>query len=397
MLRRLAAASVLTAALAAPAAAQDIMSGIAADGLAATEARLAALPDASPDARFALGGVRFLRAVERALQARYRYAISPELDMLPILRLPVPFNPAPDPFDPAAIDSLFAEIEADMAGAIEALDTISDADEVGVVIDIERIWLDIDGDGAADAGEALPEIIGWTIGLRLGDGAPLPKIRFDTADAAWLSAYAHQLAAWASVIQALSPTEAITEVRASTAGFDRINTETGGFPWIDAQFGAFVDLAAILLTAIEQQPDPAHTRVALAHLQEMAADNRVFWARVAAETDNDREWIPNDAQTAAVGIVFPPGTAVSWQAVLKEVELVLAGERLIPYWRLGEGAGLNLRAIFENPPEIDIIALIQGSALLPYVEKGPLMSDEAFRRFDDLVQGESLLFAIVLN
>lgn len=397
MLRRLTLPLAVASVLAAPAAAQDIMSAIAADGLAATETRLAALPDASPDERFVLGGVRFLRAIERALQARYRYGISPELDMLPILRLPIPPNPSPDPFDPAAIDTLFAEIETDMAGAIEALGTISDSDEVGVILDIERIWLDIDGDGKADTGENLPDIIGWTIGLRLNDNQPLPKIRFDTADAAWLSAYAHQLSAWANLVQALSPTEAITEVLASAADYDRMNGETGGFAPFDAQFGAFVDLAAILLTAIEQQPDPVHTRAALAHLQEMAAHNRVFWARVETETDNNREWIPNDAQTAAMGIAFPPGTAESWQAVLTEIELVLAGERLIPFWRLGDGAGLNLRAIFEDPPEIDIIALIQGSALLPYVEKGPVMSDEAFRRFDQLVQGESLLFAVVLN
>ncbi|ROU01158.1 hypothetical protein [Histidinibacterium lentulum] len=379
------------------ASAQSLTERLAADGLAATESRLASLSAPSPDDRFALGGVRFLRSIERALQLRYRYGISPDLDMLPVLRLPIPPNPAPETFDPAAIDRLFAEIEGDMAGAIAALDTIADDDDVGVIVDIGDLWLDIDGSGTAGPGESLPEIIGWTLGMPLNDTLPPPEIRFDTADAAWLSAYAHQITAWSHIVRALSPTAAITEVLASAAEFDRINSEVGGFAARDAQFGTFIDLAAIVLGAIEQRPHPAHSRAALDHLQQMTADNRVFWARVSAETDNDREWIPNDRQTSVLGLEFPAGTAQSWQAVLKEIELVLRGERLLPYWRLGDGAGLNLRAILEDPPEIDIIALIQGSALLPYVETGPLMSGEAFRRFDQLVQGQSVLFAIVLN
>ena len=65
---------------------------IAERGLAETEAVLASMtaPDAS--ARFALGGVRFLGAIETALQTRYNTGINEGLAVqsgLPILRLPL--------------------------------------------------------------------------------------------------------------------------------------------------------------------------------------------------------------------------------------------------------------------------------------------------------------------
>ena len=71
----------------------DISTQIATDGLRATEAALAALPSPTPTDQFALGGVRFLTAIEVALQTRYRTGLSTALTDLadiPILRLPIP-------------------------------------------------------------------------------------------------------------------------------------------------------------------------------------------------------------------------------------------------------------------------------------------------------------------
>ena len=397
MIRTLFRSFIASLALAAPVQALDLTEMLAADGLVKTETRLSVIGGPTPDELFALGGTKFLRAIERGLQLRYRYGVSPELDMLPVLRLPIPPNPNPEPFRDEVIEELFAQIEADMAAAIKALDRIGDADDVGVIIDPERIWFDIDGDGVMTEGESLPEIVGWTLGLRLNDNQRMPTIRFDTSDAAWLSAYAHLISAFAEAVLALSPTEAIAEVRAASEGYQALNDATGGFARMDAQFGGGVDIAATLLTAIQQQPDPDHSRAVLAHLEAVIADNRVFWTRLAAETDNDREWIPSDAQTTALALTFPQGLGDTWLAVLSEAEELLKGERLLPYWRLGEGAGLNLRKLLTDPPEIDIIGFVHGGSLLPYAEEGELMSTDALRQFERLVRGESILFAVMLN
>ncbi len=76
---------------------------------------------------------------------------------------------------------------------------------------------------------------------------------------------------------------------------------------------------------------------------------------------------------------------------------MLQGDRLIPHWRFGAEAGINLRKLFENPPAIDLVTFIQGEGLLPYAEKGPRMSMDAWNDFERLVSGDAVLFALFLN
>ena len=80
----------MLAILATPAAAETISAEIGRAGLAATEARLAALPAASAEEAFALGGVRFLRAIESSFQIRWQNGLTDRTGMLPLLRLTLP-------------------------------------------------------------------------------------------------------------------------------------------------------------------------------------------------------------------------------------------------------------------------------------------------------------------
>ncbi len=389
---------------AAPAAAQSdlaISEMIATSGLAAAADTLAALPAPTATDRFALGGVRFLGALETALQARYAAGIPDSFSMLvdlPVLRLPIPENPTPGPFDPAMIEQMFGEMTADLALAIAALDGITDADAVSLRIDTADIWFDITGNGKRDEGEGLGDVTGFL----LGGFEPVPMnitVNFDTADAAWLSAYAHLLSGLSEVFLAFSPTESIRTVLDAEAAMATLA------PPVDAGLGYMdmpmmrdmADLFAILIGAIEQQPDPAHTQAAHAHLLDMIADNRTFWLRVAKETDNDAEWIPNKNQQSVLPIAFPADTGTRWLLVLSEAEALLNGTLLVPYWRLGDGAGINIGRMFTDPPLVDIAAFIQGYGLLPYMERGPLISGQSLMAFDQLVQGNAGLYMIVLN
>jgi hypothetical protein len=81
-----------------------------------------------------LGGVRFLGGIERALQLRYRVGLSDGMSLmsgLPILRLPLGENPSPEDLRARHDRRALRGVEADMAGAIEALDRIEDSDAVG--------------------------------------------------------------------------------------------------------------------------------------------------------------------------------------------------------------------------------------------------------------------------
>ena len=380
----------------------DVSALIAAQGLHATGAALSALPDPTPTERMALGGVRFLAGIEAALQTRYQTGISDGLSVmsgLPILRLPIAENPAPVPFEGRVIADLFAQVRTDMTAALDALAPISDTDTVALRIDTADIWFDIDASGSRSAGEGLTDLA--NLGLTGGFGEPLAgaAIRFDTADAAWLAAYAHLLAGFSDLVLAFNPTVAIDAALAGRAAMADINAAAGApiGPGMESDFDDYADLAVMVVDALERQPDPVLTRSAQAHWLAMIAQNRVFWQRVAAETDNDAEWIPNKAQVSALGLPFPPDTGQLWLNVLTEAEALLKGEVLMPHWRLADGAGIDMNALFQNPPEVDILGMIQGKDLLPFMRQGRLISGESLMRFEQMMAGDALLYMVILN
>ena len=378
----------------------DVSAQIGTAGLRATEAALAALPDPGASDQFALGGVRFLAAIETALQTRYRTGLSTTLTDLadiPVLRLPIPENPMPEPFNGAIIEGMFTQISTDMTGAISALAVITDASDVGLTINTADIWFDINMSGQREAGEGLIDVTGVTLNGGFAPNAK-PVIRFDTADAAWLSAYAHFLAGISDVVLAFGPAEAIDKVRATLPQLAALTPDPDPYEYsYDAEFGSYVDIAAMVLGALEGQPDVTHSRAAHAHFLAMIADNQSFWTRVAQEQDNQAEWIPNKRQVSALPIDFAPDTGATWLRVLADAEAVLNGDLLIPHWRMGDGAGIDLAALMENPPPVDLIGMIQGGDLLPYARAGRLMSWDSLARFDQMMQGDAGLFMVILN
>lgn len=376
----------------------DYSAMIAQNGLRATEAALVARANLTPDDLFALGGLRFLGAIETALQTRYRSGMAgglAEMTNIPILRLPIPENPAPEPFDPAIIATLFTAVTQDMDAARAALNQIGDDEAVGVVINTDDLWFDINMNGTRDDCEGVLDITGQGLDPF---GPPLNGItvRFDTADAAWLSAYAHLLSGLSETVLAFDPTEAITATLASVAAMEAFGRPAPD-PWGMGDFGQYADMAAIIIGALEVQPDPARTGAAHAHLKDMIAGNRTFWSRVALETDNEAEWIPNKNQQSALPIAFPPDTGARWQAVLADAEALLNGNLLIPHWRIGENAGINLARLFQDPPEVDIVGMIQGETLVPYMEQGRRIDSNSLMLFDQLMQGNAGLYMVILN
>ena len=162
-------------------------------------------------------------------------------------------------------------------------------------------------------------------------------------------------------------------------------------------FGRQVDRVAIILHALATKPDPALAASAHDHLLATIRENRRFWSLVEVETDNDSEWIPNDRQVSGLGLNMPPGTGAHWQAILADAEAILTGQLLVPHWRYGAEAGIDVSLMFRDPPRVDLVAMVQGEGFLPYVRKGPQASAQSWREFENLVWGDSLLFAIFLN
>lgn len=380
-----------------PLAAQDLSAQIAAQGLTATEAQLAALPTPTEADRFALGGIRFLRAIEATFQTRYRTGMDDPTGMIPLIRLNQ--GTAPDAtFQPGDVAALFAQAASDMQAARAPLAGLATGPEFSLEIRLSDLWFDVNADSTRTPDEDLMQLLGPSLmGFAWFDrdpAAPAPMIRFDRADAAWLSAYTHLLEGVAETVLAYDPTDALTRAAATRDGIAALSPPA--FSEWD-MFTPGLDALWVILEALDQQPDAARLTQARDHFLSMVAENRAFWAAVETETDNDAEWLPNARQTSALGLTLPPETGATWLSVLADGEALLKGEKLIPYWRLGDGAGVNLGRMFTDPAPIDVKDWIQGAGALPYLEQGDIVTAESWTRFQQMMGGDAMLISIWLN
>ncbi len=382
---------------AAGAAQPDPSRMIATMGLARSEAALAGAAPADADGRMALGAVRFLRAIEKTLQLRWKHDARLEIPGLPLLDLPFPPNPAPRPSDPALISRLFETLGEDMAATRAPLEAIGPQEDASLTLDLGDLWFDVNDNRRRDPGEALLEIAARSLSPQRQRLPESTIVRFDRADVDWLIAYTELLSGSAALVAAFDPTEAIARVRKSRGAMQDLLGDTAPGNGIGMLYGSWADQAAMLLGALQQQPDPDRTREARRHWLKMIAANRAFWAGIARETDDENEWIPNERQHAALGFELPAGTADAWLAVLEDARAVLEGERLVPFWRIDPAGGINIKRLMEDPPAGDLAGWIQGWSLVPYMERGPLIGDENLRRFQALVAGRALLMAFLLN
>jgi hypothetical protein len=369
---------------------------LAESGLAAADAALAARTQ-SPETSFQLGGVRFLRAFETMLQTRYA-SYDGDVGFLPGMRTPLPHNRAAR-FDPAFLETALTGALTHLKGAEAALAPAVNG-EFATSLPLQAVWLDVDRNGERADWESLDVLLagmGAAADWTRSDGT----IRFDTADAEWLAAYVHMLSGMSELVLSLDPTPAIRTVYEG-----RVQLERAGPLSPDPLFGTddVIDQIAAVLMTLEGKPDATRTRSALAHFQKMIAHNRKFWPEMMAESDNDHEWLPNPSQTSPFGVAITSEVASSWQEVLSEIDDMLAGRTLVPYWRTpygfnpGErGVGVNMRRLLSDPGDMNLVLLIQGAAVAPYLETGKLATMDAWNRFAAMTQSDGLLIALLLN
>ncbi len=360
------------------------------------------------EARFSLGVAHFLGAIEYLAQSWYRYGLS--VDSLgiaagmPFLRLPIPENPDPETFS----NDEFVQVLEGMIARLEAADAalMNIDSDVKLVIQFDQLRLDLDGDGNAEDAERL-----WSIYARLnqlamgiGDEPPALEIAFDQGDVHWLRGYSNLLAAmletWLAVDNqamfdngahlffpdATSPHDILQNEAILNDDFIPINTTT-----IDA-------VALIYLSLSLDIDEPERLEKALTHLEETIAQSRLSWAAILAETDNDREWVPNSKQDSVVPTNLTPEMIDGWLMFLDEAEGILQGNILLPHWRVSDpNVGINLRRAFLESRNFDVILWIQGSAATPFLEEGTVTQPETWDRLNDLFNGNFVGFAVWIN
>jgi hypothetical protein len=262
--------------------------------------------------------------------------------------------------------------------------------------------LDLDGDGK-------PEDQLLTLLSRyFGAAGAFPKneellVVFDRGDVAWLRGYCHLLMAMAEVALAYDGqdlfdcTAHIFFAKAQTPhDFLHKPAQNQGF-WNVGDGVDIIDVIAFIHMLRLPVKEPGRAKAALGHLEQMLALSRESWKHIQAETDDDHEWLPNSKQKGALGIPIRQEQIDGWLQFVEELDALLSGKRLAPFWRGGDKRGVNLRRAFLEPRTLDLVLWIQGTAATPYLEEGPLTRPEVWTRLQRVFGGEFIGFAIWFN
>lgn len=359
---------------------------------------------ADAEARFALGGVLMVRAVERFGQSMYRHGLqTPRNAFLPLFGLPLAFNPRPEPLTYDGFRAILARLVQDLDAAQAELARVGDA-PIKLTVDIARIRLDLDANGAAEEREKLSAVIETLAmaarrrGIRTpaGDGFP---VAFDLADVYWLRGYANLLSISAEFFLAYdfrSTFEATFHLFFPRAGlqFGRLFAEPTT-PGRGGDMGSIFDAIAFVHLVRWDVAEPQRLRGVHARLKNVVALSRKTWAAVRAETDDDNEWLPGPHQKGVLDMPVTDDMINSWLAMLDELEAVLDGQKLVPHPRFARG--INFKRVLTEPRQFDLVLWITGHAVLPYLEDGPIADGRSWAQAQQVFRGQFLAYALWFN
>jgi hypothetical protein len=354
---------------------------------------------------------RFSLAVLEAVEGARQFglglaglALNPDLRSgdLPFLRLAVPARASgvKEKATPERIAGLFKNFRAALERANAAVSAVDDKD-FKVEVNFMKARMDLNGDGTVAADELVLESLGRPLGVSMSDLATSEiVVKFDRADAAWLKGYTHFLIGVMDLVSAYD----WMPVWNQCAHFVFEDPEPPPpIAKVSAPGQARRDMARLadaIATLHEMRLEPVHPeRVAGArgHFVAMIACSRDCWRRVLAETDDDAEWLPSPGQTGPGGARVTGGMVEGWERVLDELEAVLTGKRLLPHWRLKPDTGINVDKFVKAPPRLDPVLWFQGSALVPFVEEGPVSDAARWRDLMEPFGHDFALFALWSN
>jgi hypothetical protein len=322
-----------------PLAEKFLHDGKFADGETASLLALDANPK-DDEARFGLGVIQFVRAVENLGKALYEYGAVSEKATQPFLRLPVPKNEKPSAISYKALGRVLDAFANDLGRAETTLAGIKD-DQVKLRLRLAKITFDFSGTGK-DRTTLIDLLIKLNGGrLNFQKANPDFRVHFDRGDVAWLRAYCHLLSAMVDGYRAVD----------EEAGFDQRVKEI--FPKVEAPTK---QADPDWFNGLKVVDAPRLRRLRL-HLVAVCELNRETWQHIRKETDDDFEWLPNPKQTDQLGLPLTNERIDGWLAMMKQWEGLLKGEWLVPgdllqavHTAHPAGKGLNLKKLLDDPP-----------------------------------------------
>jgi hypothetical protein len=322
---------------------------------------------------------------------------------IPLLRLPIPANPQPEEMTYEAGSKIMEAFLAKLTVAEATLAKVDTAD-VKLPLHFGRIRLDLNADGNADESEALWKLLASVTGGVDQAAGENFLIAFDGGDVHWLRGYCHLLSAFCDITLAYDGHELFERAGHLLVGNNQTPyaylTEKSE-PQAGWNMNEILDMIAFVHLINFPVVAPRRMNSALAHLEAMIEQSRQSWKRILAENDDDHEWVPNPNQTGVLPNVRVRQEMIdSWHVFLDEMQLILQGKRLIPFWRgdqASQARGVNLRRVFTEPRQFDLVLWVSGTAADPYLEDGPLTDPRVWQRLMRVFGGEFFGFAVWFN
>ncbi len=366
------------------------------EGIVALEAHLKEQPQ-DDVARFGLGAVRFVSAIQKVGQKLAVYGPRPRLTFVAtpeIAKVPAP----PELLTYERLREINREWLEDLA-RIEATLAKITTEDLKLPLHVGRVTMNL-GTAETRALTLLPVLRQFqlTPNGREADFA----IAFDRADVDWLRGYCHLLSALSEVMLAYDG-QGLFEVSAHRLFqhakvpheflLEPNRNPQGGW----SHFEEIADVVAFIHMLRFPLVEPKRMPVALAHIEQTLSLSRQMWKRIQAETDNDREWIPGPKQTGTINVYVSQEMLDNWLRALDEAEQIVRGKKLIPFWRGKPARGVNLRKVFLEPRQLDIVLWVQGTAATPYLEEGVLTQPDTWQQLNEAFDGQFLGFGFWFN
>jgi hypothetical protein len=353
--------------------------------------------------RFKLGVVKLMGATQRLMQSLYRYGLQQNsvTQFFPILRLPVPINPKPQLVTYQDARKILQELLNDLTQITDTLEPIKD-NQVKLPLRIGLTRFDFNADGKLTEEESFWKTFSLLTGIPATEkSAQNLAIAFDAGDVIWLKGYCNLLSAIAQVVLAYDETKLFD----STAHLVFAKPQTT-YPFLvnstsasaGFDFNIISDIVAFVHLINFPVAEPKRLTAAIQNLQTVTALSRQSWQLILAETDNDREWLPNPRQKSIIpnAVVTQP-MIDSWLTFLNEADALLTGKKLVPFWRKREVRGINLNKVFTQPRNFDLVLWVQGTAAAPYLELGKLTQTNTWLRLLEVFRGQFFQFAAWFN
>ncbi|RVD48219.1 hypothetical protein EN746_24570, partial [Mesorhizobium sp. M8A.F.Ca.ET.023.02.2.1] len=160
--------------------------------VAARDGALSTLEAAAPKdpaSAYAAGAGEFFTALELLASGLHRHGFeSPQSFMLPLMQLPVPTNPNPEPLTYEEFRAILVAFRDRLAKSAATLGSVPADADIGMVIDLTHVGIDLNEDGTIAPDESMAAIMAALShgGMAPDGAAPALTFRFDRADGYWL-------------------------------------------------------------------------------------------------------------------------------------------------------------------------------------------------------------------